>query len=108
MRKSTALILLTIVSFLTDGVCTLCFAADAENVGAVAAAKAVSPQPSPGDAKPVQQINSKERHQGDAGEDPETDDGHAKGEDPPQRDENQDDDEDNNQHEDQTQVEAIA
>ncbi len=108
MRKSTVLILLTTVSFLTDGVCTLCFAAEAENVGAVAAANGVSPQPSPGDVKLMQQINGKEPRQGDAGEDQETDDDHAKGEDPPQSDENQDDDEDSNQHEDQTQVEAVA
>ncbi len=107
MRKSTTLILLTTVSFLMEGGCTLCFAADAANAGTVAAAKGASPQPSAPDVH-MQQINSKEQPQGDAGEDQETDDDHAKGEDPPQRDENQDDEEDGNQHEDQTQAEAIA
>ncbi len=107
MQKSTALVLLTTVFFLTEEGCTFCFAADAANAGAVAAAKGASPQPSPRDVH-MQPINSKEQRQGDAGEDQETDDDHAKGEDPPQRDEDQDDEEDRNQHEDQTQAEAIA
>ncbi len=108
MRKSTALILLITVFFLTEGNCTFCFAADAANAGAVAAAKGASPQLSPRDVQPTQPINSKELRQGDAGEDQETDDDHAKGEDPPQRDEDQDDEEDRDQQEDQTQAEAIA